>query len=169
MKPFPKEIPETAIIKTAMERIDYTDNYSIIVPKSKAPALEKMPLLFFTCMPSWFRVLMYLREGIAKVIRLKTAIALDIPHQMREFSGAVGESIAIFHVIGRSNTEIMMGENDSHLDFRLSFLRYDRGEEVEIMLATTVQYNNWLGKVYFFPVKPFHKIIVQILLRKMVR
>ena len=36
-------------------------------------------------------------------------------------------------------------------------------------LVTTVHYNYWLGKLYFIPVKPFHKLIIISSLRKTVK
>jgi len=30
-----------------------------------------------------------------------------------------------------------------------------------VTVTTLVIYNNWFGRLYFFPVKPFHKLIVQ--------
>lgn len=110
---------------------------------------------------------MGLRELIAKWIGLKTATGMNIEAQLQNFSGQPGESIALFHVLGRTETEILSGEEDAHLDFRLSFFVYPEEEGVQkIVLSTVVQKHNWLGHLYFFFVKPFHRLIVPIILRR---
>jgi len=113
---------------------------------------------------------MYIRERIAKMIGLKTGEGADIEKQLKEFKGEVGQSIALFHVLGRSEEEIMVGETDSHLDFRLSYFAIPKNEtRTTLHLTTTVKFNNWLGRLYFIPVGPVHRIIVPILLKRMAK
>lgn len=169
MKPYLTQIPEDSIIKVALAKTDYEDAFGILIPSEKSVRLKDLPSVFFQVFPKWFTGLLYIRESIAALIGLKTATGLDVEKQLREFKGEVGDSIALFHVLGRSETEIMTGENDSHLNFRLSFFSIDKEEHSEIVLATTVQFNNWVGKLYFLPVKPIHRLIVPILLKRMAK
>jgi hypothetical protein len=60
-----------------------------------------------------------------------------------------------------------MGEDDKHLNFRASVLKDKTNGTVS--LTTVVHYNNLWGRVYFFPVKPFHKIIMKALLKRYLR
>lgn len=167
MKPYMIPIPEESLIKTALDKTDYYDVFAIKVD-NKVP-VEVLPPLFFKVFPSWFMGLMYLREAIAGLIGLKTGKGIDVKKQLQEFSGQVGESIALFHVLDRSQEEILMGENDSHLDFRLSFFARPVGEGTELVMATTVQFNALLGKIYFVPVRPIHKMIVPVILKRMAK
>jgi hypothetical protein len=57
-----------------------------------------------------------------------------------------------------------MGEDDKHLNFRASIL-HDKAEGT-IYLTTLVHFNNVWGRLYFLPVKPFHKIIMKTLLTR---
>lgn len=166
MKTYKVELPKDSLIYTALDRIDYWDAYGIKVPLESANVPAKMPVLFFKVFPAWFRGLMYLREAIAKVIGLKTAMGMDVAQQIKNFKGEVGESIAVFNVIGRSETELLTNENDAHLNFCLSFFAFPQGDETELILATTVQFNGWLGKVYFVPVGPIHRLITPIILKR---
>jgi hypothetical protein len=68
----------------------------------------------------------------------------------------------IFTVSARSENEIVMEENDKHLKFRTSLLM-DGGQ---LYLTTLVRYNHWLGKLYFIPVKPFHRMLIKSQLKK---
>ena len=110
-----------------------------------------------------------MRDAIAKLIGLKTAAGIDVEKQLRDFTGQVGDSIALFHVKGRSETEILSGESDRHLDFCLSFFAIPKGTGTQLSLATTVQFNGWLGKVYFVPVGPIHRFIVPVILKRMAK
>jgi hypothetical protein len=59
-----------------------------------------------------------------------------------------------FKVFGKTNNEIILGEDDKHLDFRVSLL-YDNAENENkgnsLTISTTVKFHNWLGVLYFFP------------------
>lgn len=35
----------------------------------------------------------------------------------------------------------------------------------ELRITTVVKYNNWLGRAYFFIIRPFHGIIVKSILK----
>jgi hypothetical protein len=165
MNPYPVKLPQPSLICSALDHIDYEDTFAVKVPG--LVAAEQMPPLFFKVFPKWFTGLMYLREAIAGLIGLKTGKGIDVKRQLREFKGEIGESIALFHVMDRNDEEILTGENDRHLDFRLSFFARPVGEETELLLATTVRYNALLGKLYFLPVRPIHRIIVPIILKRM--
>lgn len=160
-------IPPDSLIADALERIDYSDNYGQVT--SASVRLERLPTLFFRVFPSWFTALMGLREVIAGWVGLKTANDMDVQQQLRDFKGEAGESIALFHVLGRNSNEILFGEDDQHLNFRLSFLTVPQGEQMCIQLATTVQYTGWMGRVYFFFVRPIHRLAVPLILKRMVR
>ena len=169
MKPYIVPLFKDSIIYSALGRNDYVDAFAIDVAKDLNIPIEKLMVSFFDVFPSWFMALMHIREAIAKMIGLKTANGIDVREQLDNFKGEVGESIALFHVLGRSETELMSGETDKHLDFRMSFLVKPKKEHQQITLATTVQYNGWLGKAYFFFVKPVHRLIVPIILKRIAR
>ena len=60
----------------------------------------------------------------------------------------------------------VLGENDSHLDFRLSLLRR-RDERGEVLIATTaVHTHNRLGRIYSLLIRPFHKLVVRATLMR---
>ena len=167
--PYAAQIPEGALIEQAVRQIDYQDTYAIQVDPSKAVPTEKLIPLFFDSFPNWARVLMGIRETLANWIGLKTAKGMDVAQQIKSFKGEVGQSIALFQVWGRTPQEILTGERDKHLDFGLSFFGIEKPECFEIRLSTIVQFNSWLGRVYFFPVGPIHRILVPAMLRRMAK
>jgi len=74
----------------------------------------------------------------------------------------------LFRVYSKTENEVILGENDKHLNFRISLLKEDnkvKENQKKLTISTTVKFNNWFGKLYFLPVKPFHKIIVAKMLK----
>ncbi|MOA43140.1 hypothetical protein D3C78_1652630 [compost metagenome] len=81
----------------------------------------------------------------------------------------VGTSVGLFKILEKTDNEIIMGENDRHLDFKVSLLAQQTESTIAaITISTVVNYHNWFGKFYFFFVKPFHKRIVSVMLKRMV-
>ena len=169
MKPFVTNIPTGSLIENALDRVDYLDAFAIRLPEIYAVPIHQVVRQFFYALPNWVRLLLGFRELLAGLVGLKTSRGMDVAKQLREFKGEVGESIALFHVLGRKDNEILTGEDDSHLDFRLSFFGERIGDHFEVTLATTVRVNGWLGKVYWFFVRPFHRYLVPLMLKLIAR
>ena len=73
----------------------------------------------------------------------------------------------MFEVWNRNENEIVTGQRDKHLDFSLSFYVDNRTEHQVVQLVTVVQINNTLGKVYFFIVKPIHRLLMPGAVRRL--
>ena len=145
-------IPEKSIVANGFDRIDYSDTYRIVQPTSDSA--EEIAGEIFNP-PKWVNWLLYIRNSIVGTLGLKTK------KEKRE-----GQT-TYFVLIEKSENEIVMGENDKHLDFRVSVF-VDRANSF-IYLTTIVRFNNFLGKVYFLPVKPFHKLIVKSCLKRQIK
>ncbi len=169
MQPYSIAIPNDSLILQDPLKIDYQDAYAIRIPAKFAVPPAHLVKLFFECIPNWASALLGIREVLAKLIGLKTAQGINVQQQLQEYRGEPGQSIALFHTLKRSDTEILTGENDSHLDFRLSYIGQTKQDTFEIILATTVQMNSWIGRLYFLPVKPIHRILVKALLKRMAK
>lgn len=168
MKTYETSFPKDSLVQTAFTEIHYDDTFGIQI-EARDIALEELPILMFKSIPSWFYLLFKIRDWIATGLGLKTGSTFDFEKQVQQFKGNPGEQLNLFRVYARSENELMMGENDKHLDFRLSYFKIDHGPQTELLLSTVVHYNAPMGRLYFFFVKPFHKLIVPILLRKMAK
>jgi hypothetical protein len=63
-----------------------------------------------------------------------------------------------------------MGENDKHLNFRVAVqLHQQESGKSEIIFMTAVQVHNRLGRYYFMLIKPFHHLVVKVMLRNTVK
>jgi hypothetical protein len=152
-----KEIPPNSIILEGFGRVDYFDSYRIT--KSTHLSVDKIATELFR-MSGIVAILMKIRNSIVQLFGLAVS-GKDAPEQAYY---PVGSKLMIFTVSARNENEIVMEENDKHLQFRTSVL-VDR-EKSEIYLTTVVKYNHWGGRLYFIPVKPVHKIIVPLQLKR---
>lgn len=141
-------------------KVDYSDTFSVQYKKQNL-CLEEILTAFFSATPRWINTLFRLRHKIVARFGLKTnheaTIELNFPIK-------VEDKIGFFEVFEISETQIILGENDTHLDFRVS-IRIEKDNQISV--ETLVEFNNIFGKVYFQIIKPFHKLIIASLLRRM--
>jgi hypothetical protein len=143
-----ENIPAKSTIANGFGTIDYHDTYSIakVSDKSAEEISKKLMQL-----PDWVNMLFFIRNRIVGLFGLKT-------------DKNTSKSDTFFKLIENRDEEIVMGEDDKHLNFKASI--FNNKASSIISLTTVVHYNNVWGKVYFFPVKPFHKIIMKVLLKR---
>ncbi len=151
--------PKTSNIKGFISRIDYEDAFAVKLYRTDI-SIENIYLNVFGHTPRWINKLLELRNKMVKPFGLKTN-----SEEMKKENLKVGEKAGIFKIYAIYENEIIAGEDERHLNFRVSVLR----DKKMLTMSTLVQYNNWLGKLYFFIVKPFHKIVVKSMLKSAVR
>ncbi len=139
--------PALSRITEGFGSIDYQDAFQIRQLTGKN-AKEIARALFQ--LPGWVRVLLSVRNVVVGFFGLKT-------------DTTVSEPDTFFPVIENREEELVMGEDDKHLNFRASILKDTSSHTIS--LITIVHFHNRWGKLYFLPVKPFHRIIMRTLLK----
>jgi hypothetical protein len=155
------KIPDKSIISNGFGEANYCDSYRIV--KQTNETVDEITTQIFK-MPQWIMALMKIRNGIVKLFGLRTGKNENVKEAAYY---PVGSKAGYFTVTERNVNEIVMGEDDKHLYFRASVL-VDR-EQSFIYLTTIVQFHNVWGRIYFLPVKPFHRLIIKSLLKRQVR
>ena len=142
-----KDIPADSLIKNYFP-VDYIDSFSKVMVTGQALTPEDFRNLAFSRFPKWIGWLMNFRNAIVKPLGLDTAT---------RFTDMV---------LDKNLHEEILGMPDKHLDFHVSMLcgEYHEGKQ-ELRITTVVKYNNWLGRAYFFIIRPFHGIIVKSILK----
>lgn len=153
---------------------DYMDSFSGILPDEHLNIdTAKVGKAFFGSGPEWIGKLFSFRNAIVKRLGLKTPeTVIDRQKQLNEFKCEVGERLGLFQVYHRDEKEVIIGEDDKHLDFRVSlYLQPNENNlhEKTLTISTVVKFHSWLGQLYFFPVKPFHRLIVPTMLKSIVK
>jgi hypothetical protein len=69
--------------------------------------------------------------------------------------------VDFFPVQWESNDEIVLGEDDRHLDFRLSLLRRNSPTGTQLIATTVVHSHNAFGLTYLNVIRPFHHLVIR--------
>ncbi len=119
--------------------------------------------------PAWITSLMKLRNSLVAVFGLKTGDVSKKQAALPDaFSLQPGMRVGPFRVISSTSNELIAGDEDKHLDFKVSLLvtiNKADPQSKDVTLTTVVWYHNFFGRFYFFFVKPFHRLIVKASLR----
>lgn len=77
--------------------------------------------------------------------------------------------MGVFEVFSKTEKEVVLGENDKHLDFRFSLFLEPDGQTKHFFISTVDTYNHWSGRLYFLVVKHFHRMIVPTMLKGIIK
>jgi hypothetical protein len=162
--------PENSILYRIGKPFDYADSFKAsFKDPDKHITTTEVGKAFFSSAPGWVEHLFAFRNSLVSSIGLKTSSTHGNRQELlRDFSCEPGEQLGLFRVFSKTSTEVVMGADDSHLNFRISLLLQDSltgPAEKQLTLSTAVEYNNRLGRLYFLPVKPFHLLIVPAMLK----
>jgi hypothetical protein len=167
-------IPNQSVLKSEERFYNYVDSYhGWFITEGNTTSLKEFVKLFIYSGPKWADFLMTIRDNIVGLFGLMTSNQLTEQEKHPDnIKLELGEQLGIFKLLDKNENEIIVGEDDKHLNFKVSLLLEPLTEvtaKMELIITTCVKFNNLFGKVYFIPVKPFHKIIVYRTLKNIIR
>ncbi|MDQ1856103.1 MULTISPECIES: DUF2867 domain-containing protein [unclassified Chryseobacterium] len=167
------EFPEKSILSPEKKDFNYIDSFEgEFADGGRNIDISEVGRAFFTSGPKWGKKMFAFRNKAVGIFGLKTGSEAETRQKEKDFKCEVGERVGLFKVFDKTSNEIVLGEDDKHLDFRVSLLVEKskvHSDENSLTISTTVKYHNWLGVLYFLPVRPFHKLIVPAMLKNMIR
>lgn len=121
--------------------------------------------------PVWTRALMFVRNKAVRLVGLKDLGQLHDGHppasgrSLRDArSYRVGDRVGIFRIRHLSDTEVVMGQDDKHLDVQVSIFKQHStapGARPTVVLSTVVHIHNALGHAYMAVITPIHRVIAR--------
>jgi hypothetical protein len=142
-------LPPGSLLAAEAERYPFTDCQRQSLP---APQPASALLTAFTAsQPAWAQTLMRWRDRLCAPLGLKTSTTVPMPSPPYR----MGQQLGIFRILALSEQEALLGENDRHLDFRVSL----RSHAGELLVTTLVRPHNAFGWVYLLLVLPAHYLI----------
>ncbi|GAA4417229.1 DUF2867 domain-containing protein [Acidovorax lacteus] len=119
--------------------------------------------------PAWVRGLMWVRNKAVRLVGLKDLGQLQDGHPPASGralhdarSYRVGDRVGIFRIRHLSDTEVVMGQDDRHLDVQVSISKHHAPDSPPtVVLSTVVHIHNALGHAYMAVVTPFHRVIAR--------
>jgi hypothetical protein len=174
MKIVQSVLPTESILLLENKKYDFVDSFAgKIIDGDSSVTIQQVGKAFFTSSPTWVDKLFTLRNKIVSIFGLKTSGKItNRKTQLDHFKCEVGEQLGLFKVFSCTKNEVIIGEDDKHLNFRVSLYIEDDNTSAtlkNLVISTTVEFNNWFGKLYFLPVRPFHKLIVPVMLKGIIK
>jgi hypothetical protein len=155
----PVALPVQSAVVTVFESVNFSDAFAIQLPPGTSGDPDLLWRFVMSHQPAWIGWLTSLRDAVVACFGLKTAKRLAALSDE-----AAADRIAFFKVYGRSETEIVLGEDDRHLDFRLSVLRSPGllpTQGGQLTVSTVVRCHNRLGRAYIWLIAPFHRQVIK--------
>lgn len=160
-------LPSASGIAGTHSSASFADAYSIELPAGASTDPELLARFIFCQLSPWMTVLMKIRDALVASFGLKTIKRLNSLAR-----NGKANRVGFFKIYSIDETEIILGEDDRHLDFRLSVLCSGHSSPEEkscLTLSTVVHCHNRPGRFYIFLIAPFHRLIVQSILRHAAR
>ncbi len=157
-------IPMRSQIATVYESTDLADAFSIRLPVGASTDPELLARFIFSQQAPWVGALMKIRDALVAGFGLKTS------KHLASLGGSANPTrLGIFKIYSKTETEIVLGEDDKHLNFRASVLCSAEpapGSTRHVIVSTVVHCHNRLGRAYILLIAPFHRLVVQSNLRR---
>lgn len=141
---------------------DLVDAFAVTLPGPGPHDLSRLAQDGLSNPAPWITAAMALRDAAVRLFGVRTS------GEMRARLKADGrDRIDFFPVLSRSEREIVLGEDDRHLDFRLS-LRLSRrlDGQTDLVATTVVRCHNRLGRAYLAAIMPGHVLVVRSVLQR---
>jgi hypothetical protein len=163
----PVALPLQSGVTHLYKAVNLADAFAIRLPANASADPDVLARFIFTHQPAWVSKLMALRDAIVAPFGLKTG-----KHLATLAVNAKAARVGIFKVYSTGENEIVVGEDDTHLDFRVSVLCSGTpapGSRRHLTVSTVVHCHNLLGRTYLLAIAPFHRMVIKASLRRAAR
>jgi len=149
-------VPSDCALAPLYRNADLLDAYAVQLPAEASDDLEALARAGFERQAWWIRALTRVRDTMMATVGVKSSRAVGIA------AAARGAVIGFFPLLSKTAGELVMGEDDRHLDFRLAIqLRAGAAGSRELVVVTVVHCHNLLGRAYLAAITPFHRVIAR--------
>jgi len=157
-------MPDNSAIAPLYPGADLLDAFAIRLPAEASDDLEALARVAFERQAWWIRALTRVRDVVMATAGVQSSSAVGLA------GAAKGQVIGYLPLLSKSPTELIVGADDRHLDFRAAIqLRTDAANGRELLTATVVHCHNRLGRIYLATIAPFHRVIVRANLERLAR
>jgi len=161
-------VPDSSSLFRALKGVHFCDAYQISLRNPKLSVQDAYEAVFGHA-PRWVAALMTVRGMVAYALGLKHAANGDFQSVSGGVQGARyqdGQRVGLFLIQSIEPNEIIVGDNDKHLDFRISIYRSTMHGVETVTVSTAVEIHNAVGSLYMTLIKPFHRFIARTMVRR---
>jgi hypothetical protein len=139
------QLPESSILRA--NTIHDTDSFQgVYTDEHQRIGINEIGKSFFRSGSKWIEKLFAFRNKVVGLRGLKIPDKIsDKQKQLDNFKCEKGEQMGLFKVFEKTPNEIILGEDDKHLNFRVSLFTEpfaDSTTNKKLIISTTVQFNN---------------------------
>jgi hypothetical protein len=151
------EVPVLSVLDRGLiDGAFFHDSYR--APLSRAPAsVVEVFFAIFGHHPKWLKAVLVSRNWLASRFGLEAPTSAEIMRPRVRASYSVGDKIGPWPIFHITETELIAGRDNKHLDFRLSVLKEPIAGGSSTVVSTVCTTHNIVGKLYVLVVIPFHK------------
>jgi hypothetical protein len=154
------DLPSGSRIAQALPNSDFADCYQFDDLWPDKNAMETY-LTLVTRTPGWMNALMAMRNQAVRLVGLKHQGNLSTSVNSKPASTyKVDDRVGIFSLKYLHDDEVILFDNDKHLQVQLSLVKHVVNEKPMVSLSTVVHIHNRLGRFYMAIVGPVHSLIV---------
>ena len=161
-------LPASSRVTRMYAHPNLADAYTIRLPDDATTDPELLARFMFSHQAAWVGKLLRIRDALVVGFGLKTAKSLEESARTER-----DKHVSIFRIYERTVDEIVLGEDDKHLDFRVSVFQETRGDVAGggryLTVSTVVRCHNLLGRTYILLITPFHEMVVRSSMRRAAR
>jgi hypothetical protein len=140
-------VPESTLLTGALPRVDWSDAQAVAVLPGAPVDPQVWADAIFRDAPAWVVAALGLRQLLVGLVGIERG------------------HVSAFDTLARTDDEVLLGTDASHLDFRASV----RCEPDRVVLTTVVQLHNRRGRAYSALVRPIHPAVVRAMLNRAAR
>lgn len=157
-------MPGNSVLAPLYADADLSDAFAITLPEEASDDLEVLARIALERQAWWIRALLRVRDGVMATVGVASSGAVGLAGAAR------GPVVGFLPLLSKSATEVILGADDRHLDFRVTIqFRADAAHGRELLAGTVVHCHNRLGRVYLATIAPFHRMIMRANLERAVR
>ena len=158
-------MPSDSVLAPLYAGADLLDAYAIRLPTGASDDPEELARVAFERQAAWIRALTWVRDTVMATVGVKSSRAIGAAAAARGL-----QVIGYLPLLSKSAGELVVGEDDRHLDFRVAILlRTGAAGGRELVVVTVVHCHNRLGRTYLAVIAPFHRTILRANLERTVR
>ena len=159
-------VPDASALLRSLKVVHFCDAYQATLRNPKLSAQDAYVAVFGHA-PRWAKSLMKLRGVVARALGLKHVTGSNFP-LVQSTSYQVGQRVGLFSVRSVEPGELIVGDDDKHLDFRISIYRSSANGIEVVTVSTAVEIHNKIGRLYMLVVKPFHRLMARSMVQRAV-
>lgn len=163
---FEKTIPKRDKIFASFGIVNYEDCFCLKLKLKEKIDVDVIVEKLIISFPFWIKILLKLRNFLVIFFGLKTGNIENNYRFVEKLDLNQADYFGDIYILLKNEDHLIGELKDKHLDFRFSIEIIKEKDVTFVLLKTIVKYNNFFGRSYFFIVKPFHKLIVPNVLKR---